>query len=207
MGNYLFFFNSSFYFNFNLLNYRIYVQKRASWRCSFGQTQALCLRSRSANLLIRLQEFIAFFCQERHLVKHRGGYFSDVVPVLRRALCGRVQDRWVLAAAWKVAPRFNAPKIPTAMGTQFFRRSLMNAVIFLLYRFCHVAPMTVLVAVEQRRQNHQIRWEGNQQVWVSCVDMELHMSGDPIWVGLVECFTSDQFTTHSCSELTIRGLD
>lgn len=46
MGNYLFLVFRPPTFNFNLLNYRIYVQnetKRARWRCSFGRTQALCV--------------------------------------------------------------------------------------------------------------------------------------------------------------------
>lgn len=79
-------------------------------------------------MLIRLHEFIAYFCQERHLVKHRGGYFSDVAPVRRRALCSRVQDRWVLAAAWKVIPRFKCTKNSPQPWDSCLPLSLMNAV-------------------------------------------------------------------------------
>lgn len=69
--------------------------------------------------------------------------------------------------------------------------------------------MTVLVAADVSSDVRTIRPDEKEinRFGVSCVDMELNMSGDLSWVGLVERFISDQFTTHSCRELTIRDLN
>lgn len=117
------------------------MYKKTSRCCSFGRTQVLCLRRRSANRVHPTKRDLLLITARTDIYLNRG----DVAPVLWRALCGRVQDRWVLAAVRKLRPQFKCTKIPTIGIVVVFRQNCL-----LLLVSCHVAPMTVFLAVEQR---------------------------------------------------------
>lgn len=145
MGNYLFLVFRPPTFNFNLLNYRIYVQKKKKTSrlalLFWTDTSVVCLKRRSANVLIWLQEFIAYFCQERHLVKH--GRVDNSLTWCQfywGLYAVECKIAGFLAAVWKVLPLFKCTKkYPIAMGLLFvFRRLWWTQQMF----FCIIGFVT-----------------------------------------------------------------
>lgn len=96
------------------------------------------------------------------------------------------KDRWVLAAAWKVVPRFKCTKNSHSHGIVVFLLSLMNAVdlsaLLVLSRSTNDSPCCRRAAALEPLDRMKRKSTGLGLLVL------IRFSGDPLWVGLVEEF-------------------